>query len=217
MSMSDASPFGADTQRYWDKRKSLFHRFDEGVHLDREGLYSVKPEAIALEVAEYLPGKVVFDAFCGVGGSAIGFARKGKRVVTCDLSAERLAMARHNAEIYGVADRIEFIHGDVFAVADKAEFDCASFDPAWGGPDYYKKERFTLDMFSPDGRKLIEYAQKRSVPFAFCLPKNFDLKELSGLSDSFKLTEHVVDGAVQFLTAYFSGNKDQKGASFSSC
>ena len=214
--MSDASPFGADTQRYWDKRKYLFHRFDEGVQLDREGLYSVKPEDIALEVAEHLPGNIVFDAFCGVGGSAIGFARKNKRVITCDLSAERIAIAQHNAEIYGVVDKIEFIHGDVFEVASKIEFDCASFDPAWGGPDYYKKERFTLDMFSPDGHALIGIAQKRGIPFALCLPKNFDLKELSGLG-SYELTSHVVDGAVQFLTAYLSGKGTQKGASFASC
>jgi trimethylguanosine synthase len=205
--MSQASPFGADTQRYWDKRNNLFHRFDEGIQLDREGLYSVKPESIALEVSARLKGDVVFDAFCGVGGSAIGFARWGKRVITSDINVERLAMARHNAEIYGVADKIEFIHGDVFAIARNIKFDCASFDPAWGGPDYYRKERFTLDMFAPDGSTLISLAQEREVPFAFSLPKNFDLNELFRLQCDFELEHHRLEGTVQFATAYFPGKE----------
>ena len=205
--MSDVSPFGADTQRYWDKRDRLFHRFNEGIQLDREGLYSAKPEDIALAVAARVPGDVVFDAFCGVGGSAIGFARQGKRVITCDLNAERLSMARHNAGIYGMADKIDFIHGDVFAIAKNTEFDCASFDPAWGGPNYYKKELFTLDMFEPDGQALIRLAQDRGVPFAFSLPKNFDLNEIFKLQCAFELEHNRLDGMIQFATAYFPGNK----------
>ena len=52
--------------------------------MDREGLFSTKPEGIALQIARNTPGTVVLDAFCGVGGSAIAFARAGKRVVAVD-------------------------------------------------------------------------------------------------------------------------------------
>ena len=33
-------------------------------------------------------------------------------VIAIDLDAEKIALARHNAAVYGVADRIEFLVGD---------------------------------------------------------------------------------------------------------
>lgn len=197
------SPFGEDTQRYWDNRHELFTKWDEGIQCDRVGLFSVKPEAIALHTAKQLKGDLVLDAFCGVGGSAIGFARMGKRVVTCDLSAERLAMAKHNAILYGVADAIEFIHADIFEVMASRQFDAISLDPAWGGPDYYRKPEFHLSDFSPDGRQLLERALAITPNVALSLPKNFVLSELVSYADGFRIEKSSANGRVLFLTAYF--------------
>ena len=36
----------------------------------------------------------------------------------------RLALARHNAEIYGVAGKIQFVHGDFFKVAPELQVSC---------------------------------------------------------------------------------------------
>jgi len=44
-------------------------------------------------------------------GNAIQFARTCSHVIAIDIDASRLRLARHNAAVYGVADRIEFIHG----------------------------------------------------------------------------------------------------------
>ena len=60
---------------------------------------------------------VIVDAFAGVGGNAIQFALTCDRVIAVELSAQRLAIARHNAEVYGVADKIHFICGDFLALA----------------------------------------------------------------------------------------------------
>ena len=57
------------------------------------------------------------DAFAGVGGNAIQFALTCDRVIAVELSAQRLAIAKHNAEVYGVADKIHFICGDFLALA----------------------------------------------------------------------------------------------------
>ena len=38
-------------------------------------------------------------------------------VIAIDIDPKKIEMARHNAAIYGVADRIEFIVGDFFHVA----------------------------------------------------------------------------------------------------
>lgn len=60
------------------------------------------------------------------------------QVVACDIDSAQLAMARHNAEVYGVADRIEFVHGDAFAIAaelsSQHRVDAVFVSPPWGGP-----------------------------------------------------------------------------------
>lgn len=59
---------------------------------------------------------IIIDCFAGVGGNTIHFALSGRweRVYGIEKDAEVLACARHNAEIYGVADQIEWIEGDCF-------------------------------------------------------------------------------------------------------
>lgn len=57
------------------------------------------------------------DAFAGVGGNAIQFALTCDRVIAVELSAQRLELAKHNAEVYGVAHKIDFICGDFLQVA----------------------------------------------------------------------------------------------------
>lgn len=55
---------------------------------------------------------------CGVGGNAIAFALSGKwkRVYAIEKDAATLACAKHNAEIYGVADQITWFHGDCLEI-----------------------------------------------------------------------------------------------------
>ena len=47
------------------------------------------------------------DAFCGVGGNAVHLARRCARVLGLDHSAARLALAAHNAGVYGVAQYLD--------------------------------------------------------------------------------------------------------------
>lgn len=39
-------------------------------------------------------------------------------MIAIDIDANRLQCARHNARVYGVEDRIEFIHGNYMELAD---------------------------------------------------------------------------------------------------
>lgn len=59
-------------------------------------------------------------------------------VIAIDIDAKKIEMARHNAEIYGVADRIEFIVGDFLQLSDSLRADVVFLSPPWGGPDYVK-------------------------------------------------------------------------------
>ena len=87
-------------------------------------------------IAERCRCDVVVDAFAGVGGNAIQFAFTCERVIAIDLDADRLALARHNAQVYGVTDRIEFVHGDFLALAPRLRA--------------FRRERLHADAFFAD-------------------------------------------------------------------
>ena len=59
---------------------------------------------------------LIVDGFCGVGGNSIQFAFTCQRVIAIDIDPNKIEQARHNARVYGVQDRIEFIVGDFFKV-----------------------------------------------------------------------------------------------------
>ncbi|SCZ98236.1 BZ3500_MvSof-1268-A1-R1_Chr3-2g06239 [Microbotryum saponariae] len=144
----DAENLPDELKKYWFQRYRLFSLFDQGVQMDREGWFSVTPEKIAQQIAERCRCNVIVDAFCGVGGNAIQFAFTCEKVIAIDISPTRLACARKNAEIYGVADRIEFIQADFVEWAkekakrleakpkEEEEIEVVFLSPPWGGIDY---------------------------------------------------------------------------------
>ena len=80
---------------------------------------------IAQHMAEAAPPNrsIIIDAFCGVGGNTIAFALSGKwkRVYAIEKDSKTLECAKHNAEIYGVADKITWFHGDCFEILGAVE------------------------------------------------------------------------------------------------
>jgi trimethylguanosine synthase len=140
-----------------------------------------------------------------VGGSAIGFALEGKRVLTTDIDPEKLRMAKHNAEIYGVAAKIEFRLADCIEVLGGPEkFDAVNLDPPWGGPDYWQKQKFELADFRPNGNLLLDLCLKREVPTALGLPKNFDQDTLGFLQGRFRIEPNYLDNQLLFYTLYIA-------------
>ena len=103
--------------------------------MDEESWYSVTPEKIAKHIADVCRCGLVVDAFCGVGGNAIQFARTCDRVIAIDIDSNKIKMARNNARVYGVEAKIEFIVGDFFSIAPKLVADAIFLSPPWGGPE----------------------------------------------------------------------------------
>lgn len=122
-----------DMQKYWSQRYRYFTKYDQGIKLDKEGWYSVTPERIAAHIAQRCASDVIIDAFCGVGGNTIQFALTCHYVIAIDIDPVRLECARHNARIYGVEDRIEFICGDFMTLIPKLKADAVFLSPPWGG------------------------------------------------------------------------------------
>jgi trimethylguanosine synthase len=111
--------------KYWAQRKRFFSKFDDGIILDKEGWFSVTPEAIANHIANRLTsgqGKdsmVVLDAFSGCGGNTIAFAQREEisLVISVDCDRQKLKLAANNAAVYKIPPRkILFIHANAFDI-----------------------------------------------------------------------------------------------------
>ena len=73
-------------------------------------------------------------------------------MIAIDIDPAKIECAKHNAEVYKVADRIEFIVGDFLQLAPSLKADVVFLSPPWGGPDYINAEVFDMKtMIQPDG------------------------------------------------------------------
>eukprot|EP00112_Aurelia_sp_Birch-Aquarium-sp1_P008011 Seg1876.2 transcript_id=Seg1876.2/GoldUCD/mRNA.D3Y31 product="Trimethylguanosine synthase" protein_id=Seg1876.2/GoldUCD/D3Y31 len=199
--------FGTGIEKYWNQRYRLFSRFDEGIKLDKESWYSVTPEKIAEHIAERCRCDVVIDAFCGAGGNTIQLAFTCERVIAIDIDVTKIEIAKHNAAVYGVADRIEFIIGDYFNVAPNLKADAVFLSPPWGGPAYSDAKVFDIKkMIVPDGEEIFKVAEKVSKNVAYFLPRNVDIEQvvrLAGPGVKMEVEQNFVNNKVKTITAYF--------------
>lgn len=198
--------------KYWAQRYRLFSRFDEGIRLDREGWFSVTPERIAEHIAlrveqSFADSQLVIDAFCGVGGNAIQFALTGKRVLAIDIDADRLDMARHNAVVYNVVERIDFVQGDFLQLAPTLCGDVVFLSPPWGGPDYLNADVFDIKtMMEPDGFKVFSRAKQITENIVYFLPRNADVNQvasLAGPGGKVEVEQNFLNNKLKTVTAYF--------------
>ena len=241
-------------RKYWSQRHRLFSLFDHGIRLDKESWFSVTPErianhqaqrchsslracsagddiaeetTIALNQGEHL---VVLDAFCGVAGNTIAFARRaGVQVIAYDLDSARLELASHNADVYGVRDSIEFVCNDVVCALKTGHFgdvmtsscsqqrrrhrsliDMIFLSPPWGGPEYIDVDNFDLRTTLVSGLDLVDLIMLSLgvTPNVACfLPRNTDLSPLievlSQTEDRFEVERNYLNGKCKAITLYF--------------
>jgi trimethylguanosine synthase len=131
-------------------------------------------------------------------------------VIAIDTSETRLRLARHNAIIYGVQDRIEFILGDYVSFVrayvslpehSRTAIDVVFLSPPWGGVDYtsspqkqpLKKEgddgdttpdvpSYNLDRIKPlPGADLFHLTRRITPHIAYYLPRHVNLQQISEL------------------------------------
>ncbi len=204
MNNTDRCPFGEKLQRYWDKRYELFSKFDEGIQIDETALFSVTPEENALHHAKRFKDQVIVDGFGCVGGNAIAFAQFARKVYMIEIDKDRLEMAKNNAEIYGVKDKIQFIHGDYFEEVPNISADSIFVDPPWGGPGYEKINKFKLDNFSPNGEKVLDLAFKHFPQILMRIPKNFDFDELQKYNRKYDAIEDFINDKLVTRSVYFN-------------
>lgn len=97
-------------------------------------------------------------------------------MIAIDIDPAKIELARNNARVYGVSDRIEFIVGDFLKLAPKLIADVVFLSPPWGGPEYVKEETFDLNsiMQPVGGVNIFKLAKGITEHVAYFLPRNVD-------------------------------------------
>ena len=97
-------------------------------------------------VARIAKGKRVLDCFTHTGAFALNAAAAGAdRVTAVDISEEAIGMAKRNAELNGLSDRMSFITSDVFKLlTEMAEKGSCDYDLIILDPPAFTKSRRTV-------------------------------------------------------------------------
>lgn len=167
---------GARTADARRRRKTTPGFTRPGCRLDDEGRMSLTAESIALALGRQAQGRSVLDATGGCGGNAIGFARAGCDVVMVEPHSGRLAMARHNARVYGVDHKIRFVAGTAETIEPTLTADLLFADPPWGA-DWNRLHTAAADL------PLLQPLLRLSTRFATTwlkLPPSFAVDTLPG-------------------------------------
>ncbi len=95
------------------------------------------------------------DLGCGIGGDALALAQAAGRVIGLDANALRLALARRNAWVYGLANRLDFTQADALRPPiNLKRIDAFFADPARRAPN--GKRTFDPQQYSPPLDALLE-------------------------------------------------------------
>lgn len=128
-----------------------------------------------LAVAKLSHGLRVLDCCTHTGSFALNAAHGGAAAVTAvDISGDALAMARRNAELNGLADRISFREADIFDLLPdirRGDYDLIILDP----PAFTKSRRTADNAYR--GYREINSRAMRALPrggyFATCSCSHF--------------------------------------------
>lgn len=197
-------------KKYYNQRYNFFSRFDEGILLDKEGWYSVTCEEIAEHIARRFTSvalDVIVDVYSGVGGNTIQFARIYPEVIALDIDHNRIELMKHNANIYGVRNRIVCRQGDAVEVLQLLKHELAGqrvgifMSPPWGGPGYIDEESYDVSGF----KEALVAAKEVTSCVAMLVPKNIDRENVKAVFGDCEIEFNVITrwNKVKCATIYF--------------
>ena len=167
----------------------------------------VTPQVVAEHIATRLSCDVVIDPFAGCGGNVIQLAMTCKQVIAIDIDPKKIRMAKHNAAIYGVAEKIEWIVGNSIDILPRLKADVVFLSPPWGGVSYNRKHFRLEDMLvkGVSGLDLFAMARKVSKNIAYYLPRGTPASDLEALipGESVECEKIFLNDHLKVLTAYY--------------
>lgn len=135
-----------------------------------------------LAVSKIAAGKNVLDCFTHTGSFALNAARGGALHVTAvDVSETAVAMARKNAQLNGLSEKMSFVTEDVFDLLPKLEGERGKYDFIILDPPAFTKSRKTVES-AMRGYKEINLRAMKLLPrggyLATCSCSHFFEEEL---------------------------------------
>lgn len=136
-----------------------------------------------------------------------------------DIDPNKIHMARHNAEIYGVAHKIKFIVGNFFTVYKKLRYlmpDVIVTSPPWGGPEYLATNIYSLKSLcnnnSGGGFRIFNLAKTIAPNIALHIPRTTNIHEVRDIKCSIYIyiyknslsNKHYFYHCIYFLVCIFS-------------
>jgi 2-polyprenyl-3-methyl-5-hydroxy-6-metoxy-1,4-benzoquinol methylase len=146
-------------REYWDKRPCNIRHSPLPVgtreYFDQveERKYLVEPHIPAFAQFDRWNGKRVLEIGCGIGTDTMNFARAGAFVTAADLSGESIKVASQRAEVFGLSDRITFVHSDAEAMEGVPV-----------EPPYDLVYSFGVVHHTPHPARVLEQARRRMAP-----------------------------------------------------
>lgn len=143
-------------------------------------------------------------------------------VIAVDIDPAKLAMAAHNAAVYGVSDRVHFLCGDFFQLAASLRLPPSStalfLSPPWGGPSYLQRDVFDLsDLGGMSCAHLLATARRLTPNIAIFVPRNSNVAQLVGVGNAGEIVEieqNFLNNKLKAITAYFGDLVDHVTASY---
>lgn len=112
-------------REYWNRRPCNLRHSPEPVgtraYFDqvRDRKYMVEPHIPGFAEFPRWAGQRVLEIGCGIGTDTVSFASAGAEVTAVDLSEKSIELARRRVEVYGLSNRVRFIHANAEELADR--------------------------------------------------------------------------------------------------
>lgn len=159
----------------------------------------------------------VLDAFGGVGGNIIQFAKVLKRSVAVEIENAKSLMCLNNCEIYGVEDKVSRIVSDYLKVSpdnlpeEVEKIDAIFMSPPWGGTGYkHLQDGYSFRYMTPPIREIMKTTIKLSKNIMLFLPKNTNIDEI--FQEIGVLSQQIHKGRKEFcveVLEYKFGNRSK--------
>lgn len=111
-------------KEYWDRRPCNIRHSSKPVgSIDYFNEVEARRDFVEPHIRQFAEfsrwkGKRVLEIGCGIGTDAINFARAGAKVTAVELSQKSLKIAKQQAKVFGLQDKIVFYQGDAEHLTD---------------------------------------------------------------------------------------------------
>jgi len=105
-------------------------------------------------------------------------------VIGIDYDENKIKLAKNNAKVYGVEDKIQFRTGDYFRSGNVLKANVVYMSPPWGGPNYLRNHIYSMANMCSNhggGQRIFEIARQIAPRVVIHLPRNVDKSEVSGI------------------------------------